>query len=70
MMLIRTTLEERGPITQEEIEMLERASKMPIAFDEDNPELTSEELKGFLRVSDDNGLDGTSRWPSSPGRGD
>ena len=57
MMRIRTTLEERGPITQEEIEMLERASKMPIVFDEDNPELTSEELKGFRRVSDDNELE-------------
>lgn len=56
-MLIRTTLEERGPITQEEIEMLERAAKMPIVFDEDSPELTREELKKFRRVSDDNGLE-------------
>lgn len=56
-MVIRTTLEERGAITQEEIEMLERASKMPIIFDEDSPELTREELKEFRRVSDENRLE-------------
>lgn len=53
-MIIRTTLEERGAITQEEIEMLERASRMPIVFDEDSPELTAEDLKGFHRVSEEN----------------
>ena len=53
-MVIKTTLEERGAITQEEIEMLERASKMPIVFDEDSPELTREELKEFRRVSAEN----------------
>lgn len=36
-MVIQTTLAERGPITQEEIEMLEGASLMPIVFDEDSP---------------------------------
>ncbi len=51
-MVIRTTLEERGPITQEEIEMLERARLMPIVFDEDSPALTREELKQFRRVRD------------------
>jgi uncharacterized protein (DUF4415 family) len=56
-MVIKTTLEERGPITQEEIEMLERASKMPIVFDEDSPELTEEDLKGFRRVSEENRLE-------------
>ena len=50
--MIRTTLEERGPITQEEIEMLERARLMPIVFDEDSPALTREELKQFRRVRD------------------
>lgn len=53
-MVIRTTLEERGSITSEEIEMLERASRAPIVFDEDSPELTEEELKGFHRVSEEN----------------
>ena len=50
-MIVRITLEERGAITQEEIEMLERASKMPILFDEDSPELTGDELKEFHRVT-------------------
>ena len=56
-MVIKTTLEERGAITQEEIEMLDRASKMPLVFDEDSPELTEEELKGFRRVSAENRLE-------------
>lgn len=56
-MVIKTTLEERGAITQEEIEMLDRASKMPLIFDEDSPELTEEELKGFRRVSAENRLE-------------
>ena len=49
----QTTLEERGSITQEEIEMLERAKNLPIVFDEDSPELTKEDLKGFRRVSNE-----------------
>lgn len=53
-MIIRTTLEERGPITPEEIEMLKKTEKMPIVFDEDCPELTEEELKGFYRVKEAN----------------
>ena len=53
-MVIRTTLEERGAITPEEIEMLKTASKAPIVFDEDSPELTEEDLKGFRRVSEEN----------------
>lgn len=46
-MLIKTTLEQRGPITREEIELLKMVEKMPLVFDEDNPELTEEDLKGF-----------------------
>ena len=46
-MLIKTTLEQRGPITREEIELLKMAEEMPLVFDEDNPELTEEDLKGF-----------------------
>ena len=60
-MIVKTTLEERGPITQEEIEMLERASKMPIVYDEDSPELTAEELRKFCRVSDENRQDEANR---------
>lgn len=43
-MVIKTTLEERGSITPEEIEMLTRASSLPIVFDEDSPELTEADL--------------------------
>ena len=46
-MIIRTTLEDRGAITPIEIEMLERACKMPIVFDKDSPKQTEEDLKGF-----------------------
>lgn len=46
-MVIKTTLEERGSITPEEIEMLTRASSLPIVFDEDSPELTEADLKGI-----------------------
>ena len=56
-MVIKTTLEERGSITQEEIEMLEKAKNLPIVFDEDSPELTEEDLKGFRRVREENRLE-------------
>ena len=49
-MLVRTTLRERGEITEEEIETLKRAENMPITYDEENPELTEKELKEFYRV--------------------
>lgn len=48
-MIKKMTLEERGAITQEEIEMLGSAKNLPIVFDEDSPELTEEDLKGFHR---------------------
>lgn len=53
IMIVRTTIEERGSITQEEIELLERAKNLPIVFDEDSPELTKEDLKSFRRVSNE-----------------
>ena len=56
-MVIKTTLEELGSITQEEIEMLERAKNLPIVFDEDSPELTEKDLKGFRRVREENRLE-------------
>ena len=52
-MIVRTTIEERGSITQEEIEMLERAKKLPVVFDEDSPELAEEDLRGFRRVNNE-----------------
>lgn len=56
-MIIKTTLDQRGSITQEELEMLDRAKNLPIVFDEDSPELTEEELKGFHRVGEENKLE-------------
>ncbi len=39
--------------TIEQIEILERASKLPLSFDEDCPELSEEELAKFRRISDE-----------------
>ena len=44
-------------LTQEELEMLERAKNMPIVFDEDCPEFTDEQLAQFYSVKDRNMLD-------------
>lgn len=51
-MTIRTTLEDRGPITPEELALLKKAAEAPIVFDEDCPELTAQELKKFRRVNE------------------
>lgn len=37
-------------LTPEEVEELEAAEKMPIVFDEDCPEMTSDMLKQFHRT--------------------
>ena len=34
-MIVRTTLEQRGPVTEEEIRILHQAEKMPAIFDDD-----------------------------------
>lgn len=39
-------------LSKEELEMLENAKTLPIVFDEDNPELTQDELSQFKRVSE------------------
>ena len=39
-------------LTSEEIAELEKAEKMPIVFDEDCPEMTSEMLKQFHRMDE------------------
>lgn len=41
----------RNP-TKEQIDMLERAAKLPICFDEDSPELSEEDLSQFRHISD------------------
>lgn len=56
-MLIKTTLDQRGPITQEELEMLKKTEKRSITFDEDSPELTAEDLEEFHRVSEKSRLE-------------
>lgn len=50
-MLVETTFNPNEPLTQEEMEMLEKAEKMTPVFDEDSPELTEEELQEFKRVN-------------------
>lgn len=51
-MTVRKTFDPNEPITEEEIEMLKKAEKMSPVFDEDSPELTAEQLRGFRRISD------------------
>ena len=53
-MIIRETLEPDEPVTQEELDMLRRAAELPVTYDEDCPELTSEQLAQFRRVSEVN----------------
>ncbi len=53
-MIVRTTLEQRGPVTEEEIRILHQAEKMPAIFDDDSPELTEDDLKRFKKISENN----------------
>lgn len=52
MAYVRKKIDISAPPTKEQLEMLERASKMPFVHDEDNPPLTEEDLKGFKHVSE------------------
>ncbi|MCR4797482.1 MAG: BrnA antitoxin family protein [Lachnospiraceae bacterium] len=52
MALVRKKIDVTEKITKEQIEMLEGAEKRAIAFDEDNPPLSKEELARFKRVSE------------------
>jgi hypothetical protein len=52
MAIVTMTLADLPPeLTEEEIAELEAAEKMPITYDEDCPEMTSEQLKQFVRVN-------------------
>ena len=51
-MIVEKDIDITKPITEEQHRMLEQASKAPIVFDEDSPELSVAELKEFKRVSD------------------
>ena len=53
-MLIREELNPNEPLTQNELDMLKNAKKMPIIFDEDCPELTDEQLSKMYRAADRN----------------
>ena len=52
MALVKKKIDISASPNKEQLEMLERASKMPPAYDEDNPPLTEEELEGFKHISE------------------
>lgn len=47
-------LEENDELTAEQLSMVRDASKRPVVFDEDSPELSEEQLAGFRRVHERN----------------
>ena len=51
MALIRKTIDVSQPLTSNQLDMLEKAGKMPKSYDEDNPPLSPDELLKFKRVS-------------------
>lgn len=51
MAIINKTIDVSSTLTNEQLSMLEQASKKPVSFDSDNPFLTKEELAQFQRVS-------------------
>ncbi|MDE5576917.1 MAG: hypothetical protein K2J11_05990 [Oscillospiraceae bacterium] len=50
-MTIKKEIDFNQKLTDEQIKMLEALKNRPIAFDNDCPELTKEELSGFKRVN-------------------
>ena len=51
-MLVSKEIDVKKGATKKQIEMLEAAKKKPIAFDEDAPELTEENLRNAYRASE------------------
>ena len=51
-MIIKKNIDISAPLTEEQETMLEKSAAAPIVVDEDCPELTTEELSEFKRVSD------------------
>lgn len=49
--MIRKMIYENEPLAPEEIEEIERTSKMPITFDEDCPELDAEQLQKLTAIA-------------------
>ena len=54
MAIKKYTLEEERKLTEKQIRMIREAVNQPVVFDEDNPELTDEQLAGFRRVHEQN----------------
>jgi len=51
MTITNKMIYEKEPLTPEQIEEIELASKMPITFDEDCPELTDEQLSQMALIA-------------------
>jgi hypothetical protein len=52
MTIVTSTLKAGEKPTPKQIEMVRRAARLPVTFDEDCPELTDKELAEFRRVAD------------------
>ena len=52
MATIKKTIDVSVGLTEKQKKMLEKASKRAVAFDDDNPPLTKEELAQFKRVTE------------------
>ena len=50
--MVKKTLDVKKEPTEEQVEMLKKAERMPVVYDEDSPELTEEELLEFRRISE------------------
>ena len=51
-MIVQRDIDLNRKLTPEEIEMLKEAMKRPIEYDEDNPELTDEQLEQMRRAAE------------------
>lgn len=50
-MIVEYKLKPNQKLTKKQKEEIDKASKMPVVFDEDSPELTSEELDEMRRIA-------------------
>ncbi len=50
--MVKKNIDITLPLTEEQRAMLKNAESMPVAFDDDCPELTETELQEFKRVAD------------------
>ncbi len=55
--MIRTSIDVTKKPNADQIKMIEEASKKPIEFDEDCPELTEQELRQFKKISRERNAD-------------